>query len=313
MAAPQDTFSSMYRGLRLWAPDLPIFLAKQLIRDRYRRIAERRPWGALRSESEFILEDAKTDGTITATRGSAAIVGDGTAFAASDVGRQFYVGNRAPVYTIAAVADAGNLTLDRVFGDTDDGVGLSYKILDAYVTTPADFKYFLVVYDPRQNWRLRHFVTQDDIARMDPARTTSGTPWALIDRRHSTITATDGQATYEMWPYSTVERNYPYYYIRQASDLALDADIPEIPVRGDVIVRGALADLSRWPGSVERPNPMYDRSGTQAKMWEAEFQDQVAELERQDENTYMTWLQTNDWAMWPYAPMDSAFMQNHAF
>lgn len=302
----------MYRSLRLWAPDLPIFLAKQLIRDRYRRVCERRPWGALRTEAEFILDVAKTDGTVTLTRGSATVTGSGTNFLAGDVGRQFQAGNRAPVYTITGVASTTSMTLDRVFGNTDDGAGLSYRILDAYVTCPADFKYFMVVMDPVQNWRLRHFVTQDDIMRLDPARTTAGTPWALVDRRHSTLSATDGQAQYEMWPYSTSERNYPYYYVRQASDLSLDSDIPEIPVRGDVLVRGALADVCRYPGSVERPNPMYDPRGTMAKAWEAEFQDQVAELERQDENTYMTWLSNHDWALWPYAPLDAAYQQNHA-
>lgn len=308
-----DTFSQMYRSLRLWAPDLPIFLAKQLIRDRYRRVAERRIWSHLRAEAEFILDDAKTDGTLTVTRNSDAVVGVGTSFASSDVGRQLMVGNRAPVYTVSAVADPTNLTLDRVWGDSTEGSGLNYRILDAYVTCPADFKSFMVVYDPKQNWRLRHFVTQDDIAKLDPARTTAGTPWALVDRRFSTLTGTLGQATYEMWPYSVSKRNYPYYYEKNVADLSLDADTPEIPIRGDALVRGALADVTRWPGSTERPNPMYDPRGTMAKSWEAEFQDQVAELERQDENTYLTWWSTNEWSAWPYAPLDAAFLQNHAF
>ena len=313
MAAPQDTFASMYKALRMWAPDLPIFLAKQLIRDRYRRVAERRIWSALRAESEFILSDAKDAGTVTATRSSATITGSGTDFQSTDVGRQFQVGMRAPTYTITAVGSTTDLTIDRVYGDSLVGADLNYRILDAYVTCPTDFKSFIVVYDPKQNWRLRHFVTQDDIARLDPARTSAGTPWALVDRRFSTIASTLGQATYEMWPYTVSERNYPFYYEKQVADLSLDADIPEIPVRGDILVRGALADVCRWPGSVERPNPMYDPRGTQYQTWDKEFEVGIAELERQDENTYMTWLNNNDWAMWPYAPMDSKFIQNHGF
>lgn len=308
-----DTFSSMYRSLRLWVPDLPIFLAKQLIRDRYRRVAERRIWSALRAESEFILNDAKTAGTVTATRNSATVTGSGTSFAGSDVGRQFQVGNRAPTYTISAVASTTSMTIDRVYGDTTVGSGLSYRILDAYVTCPADFKHFIVIYDPKQNWRLRHFVTQDDIARLDPARTSAGTPWAVVDRRYSTLTATLGRATYEMWPYSTSERNYPFYYEKAVTDLTDDTDTPEIPIRGDLLVRGALADVCRWPGSIERPNPMFDPRGTASRTWEAEFEQGIAELERQDENTYLTWWGTSDWSSWPYAPMDSAFLQNHGF
>ena len=308
-----DTFSSMYRSLRLWVPDLPIFLAKQLVRDRCRRVAERRVWSALRAEAEFILNDAKTAGTVTATRNSAAITGSGTSFASSDVGRQFQVGNRAPIYTVASVTNTTSLTLDRVYGDTTVGAGLAYRILDAYVTCPADFKHFLVVYDPKQNWRLRHFVTQDDIARLDPARTSAGTPWALIDRRYSTITGTVGRATYEMWPYSTSARNYPFYYEKSIADLTEDSDTPEIPIRGDLLVRGALADVCRWPGSTERPNLMYDPKGGASRTWEAEFEQGVAELERQDENTYLTWWGTSDWSAWPYAPMDAAFLQKHGY
>lgn len=313
MAAPQDTFGSMYKALRLWAPDLPVFLAKQLIRDRYRRVAERRIWSALRAESEFILNDAKTDGTVTMTRDSATVTGSGTSFASTDVGRQFQTGNRAPTYTVIAVGGATDLTLDRPFGNETDGPGLNYRILDAYVTCPADFKSFIVVYDPKQNWRLRHNVTQEDIARLDPARTTAGTPWALVDRRFSTLATTLGQAQYELWPYTVSERNYNYYYQKQIADLTDDADIIEVPVRGDILVRGALADVCRWPGSVERPNPMYDPRGIAAASWEKEFEVGVAEMERQDENIYLTWIGTNMWSAWPYAPLDSNYLQNHGF
>lgn len=308
-----DTFSSMYRGLRLWAPDLPIFLAQQMIRDRYRRITERRIWSDLRGEAEFILNDAKIAGTVTMTRDSATVTGSGTAFAASDVGRQFQVGNKAPTYSVSAVASSTSLTLDRVYGGDTVGAGLTYRILDAYVTCPADFQSFIAVYDPKQNWRLRHFVTQDEIGRLDPARTSAGTPWALVDRRRSTLTATSGRAQYEMWPYSTSKRNYNYFYRQVSADLVNDSDTVIQAVRGDAVVIGARADLTMWPGSIERPNPMYDERGRAFQLWEAQFQDQVAELERQDENTYMTWLSNEEWSAWPYSPIDAAYMQSHAF
>jgi len=308
-----DTFSSMYRGLRLWAPDVPIFLAQQLIRDRYRRASEHHLWSDLRGEDEFILNVAKTGGTVTMTRDSAAVTGSGTNFQSTDVGRQFYIGNRAPLYSISAVASTTALTLDRVFGDETDGAGLSYSILDAYVTCPTDFGWFLVVYDPKQNWRLRHFVTQDDLARLDPARTTAGTPWALVDRRRSTLTATSGQAQYEMWPYSVSERNYPYYYRKKAADLTDDTDTVIQSIPGDVVTLGAKADLTMWPGSIERPNPMYDPSGRAYKLWEAQYQERLAEAAREDDSTYLMNWSTNEWSSWPYAPLDAGFLQNHAF
>lgn len=303
-----DRFDAMYKSLRLWSPKLPIFLAKQMIRDRYRDAAERRQWSSLRAEDEFILNVAKEGGTVSVTRSSATVTGTGTDFQSTDVGRQFMTGARAPVYTITARASTTSMTIDRVFGDTTN-TAASYRILDAYVTCPADFKHFIVVYDPRQNWRLRHYVTQDDISRLDPARTSAGTPWALIDRRFSTLTATLGRAEYELWPYTTNERNYPYFYEREVTDLVSDSDTPDIPIRGDVLVRGALADLVRWPGTRDNPNPMYDPKNTS---WQQEYEVKIAELERTDEDTYVTWLATNDWASWPLAPLDSKFLQQHA-
>lgn len=303
-----DRFDSMYRGLRNWSPNLPIFLAKQMIRDRYRDAAERRQWSSLRAEAEFILNAAKEGGTVAVTRSSATVTGTGTNFQSADVGRQFMVGSRAPVYSISAVANTTSMTIDRVYGDVTNATA-TYRILDAYVTCPADFRHFIVVYDPRQNWRLRHYVTQDDISRLDPARTSAGTPWALIDRRFSTLTATLGRATYELWPYTTNERNYPFYYEKEVTDLVDDDDTPDIPIRGDVLVRGALADLVRWPGTRDNPNPMYDPKNTS---WQQEYEVKIAELERTDEDLYMTWLTTNDWASWPLAPLDSKFLQQHA-
>ena len=212
-------------------------------------------------------------------RGSATVTGSGTAFAASDVGRQFQVSNKAPVYSISAYASATSITLDRVYGNETVGSGLAYRVLDAYVTCPADFKSFIVVYDPKQNWRLRHFMTQDDISRVDPARTSSGTPWALVDRRRSTLTATSGRAQYELWPYSTSKRNYNYFYQQSVADLTNDTDTVAESIHGDVVVLGARADLTMWPGTIERPNPMYDQTGRTYRVWEAQYEMQVAELE----------------------------------
>lgn len=305
-----DTFEAMYRSLRLWVPDLPIFLAQQFIRDRYRRAAERRMWSGLRGEAEFLLNAATTTGTVTLVRGDATVTGIGTSWTASEIGRQFMAGNRAPVYTVLSVnTGAQTLELDRVYGG-DSATSVMYRILDAYVTVPSNFQQFMVVYDPKMNWRLRHFMTQADIARLDPARTSSGTPWAVVDRKFNEVL---GLPQYEIWPYSHSARNYPYYYSKRVTDVVNDDDTPFYPLRGDILVKGALADCCRWPGTIERPNPMYGKAVELSRQFEAEYEDQLSEMERQDENTYMTWLADTSWSSWPYAPMDASFLQQHAW
>lgn len=300
-----DTFSTMYRELRLWVPELPIFLAKKFINQRYRRLADMRGWAGLRAEGEFLINAAYSTGTVTVTRNSTTVTGSGTAWAASDVGRQFQAGNRAPAYTITAVASGTSLTLDRVYGG-DTASGSAYRILDAYVTVPADFKRFIVVTDPAQNWRLRHWVTQEEINRWDPARTYTGSPWALADRRFNS----SGVPQYELWPYGTSAKNFPFYYTKQVADLAVDDDQPFYPLRGDELVKGALADLCRWPGVPSRPNPMFGKTDLY-RSFEAEFQDRLNDLEREDESLYMTWLSEAAWSEWSVSPVDAKFMQNH--
>lgn len=69
----------------------------------------------------------KTAGTITMTNGSSAIVGSGTSFAASDVGRFIKADSNGYWYKISSFTDSTNITLDRSF----DGVTVSggtYKL-----------------------------------------------------------------------------------------------------------------------------------------------------------------------------------------
>jgi hypothetical protein len=305
-----DTFGEMYRALRLWVPDLPIFLAQQFIRDRYRNVATSRPWSALKSNGELMVEAAKTAGTVTAVHGSNAIQGVDTAWTLSDSGRQFMTGGKAPIYNITAVDDVSQvLTLDRVYASIS-ATGLLYRVLDAYVTMPTDFARFEVVSDATNNWRIQHWLTLKDLNRIDPARMTYGTPWGLFDRAFSP----DGLSPqYELWPYAHSARVYPYYFFRKPSDLVEDTDRPVGGIGGEMIVKGALMDVCRWPGTIDRPNPLFAQHRSLYPTFRAEYEDLMINAEKQDEETYITWLAQAEWGNWPYAPMDAAFLQRHAW
>jgi hypothetical protein len=312
MAGPTpapNTFEEMARSLRLYVPQLPFPLAQQFIRDRYRRVLEIRNWAGSRGEGEFIVNQAKTNGTVTLTRGSITVQGVGTAFASpDDVRRQFKGGAGSSIYTITAV-DAGlqTLTLDRPYaGDTS--TLQSYFVFDGYVSPPTDFLQFLSVTDPRNAWRLQWWITQDELNMWDPQRVFFGTPYALVDRRFDSVT---GQPSYELWPFATSNRNYPFYYFKRPADLVQDGDKPIWPIRSDVVVYGALADLCLWPGTPEKPNPLFGPNGRLSlQMFEAKYQDGLIELERRDEDIMMTWL--NLQAGTPFSPLSAAFIQSHA-
>lgn len=301
---PSD-FIQMVRSLRLFVPQLSLSLAEQFIRDRYRRLLERRPWSALRGEGEFLFDAAKTDGRVTFVRGTPTITGVGTTFDADDVGRQFKAGSGSPVYTITAVDVGGQiLTLDANIGVVTTA-NASYQIFDGYVTPPDDFMYFLVATDPIQGYNIRHWVTQDDLNAWDPMRTFFGQPYVLADRM-----MISNQPQYEAWPYATTERVIHFYYIKRGADLVDDTDIPIWPIRSDVIVTGALADVCRWPGTAQQPNPMFARLDIQ-RTYEAEYEDKLVDLERADESIFMTWLSSNSWLSQPFAPFSTNYLQTH--
>lgn len=141
---------------------------------------------------------------------------------------------------------------------------------------------------------------------MDPQRTFTGQPYILADRMYSS-----GTPQYEAWPYNTTARTLYYTYSSRPADLINDTDVPIWPLRSDVIVAGALADVARWPGTTDKPNPYFARPDYW-KSYEATFEDLMVELERRDEEVYMTMLQQYPYNQGRLAPMSASFIQSHA-
>jgi hypothetical protein len=148
---------------------------------------------------------------------------------------------------------------------------------------------------------------------MDPQRNFFGQPYLLADRLFNVATAgsADPQPQYEVWPFTTTARTLYFTYIRRGADLINDNDIPIWPVRSDAIVAGALADVARWPGVMNNPNPYFTRPDFW-KAYELEYEDKMLEIERRDEDVYVSMLQ-----QWPFtdythvAPVSANWLQSH--
>lgn len=288
-------------------PQLPIPLAQQFIRDRYRRILDYKSWSGSRGEGQFILNAQKTAGSVTVVRNTTTVTGSGTSFASTDVGRQFKVGAGSPVYSIVAVDPIGQtLTSDMPIG-VESGSGLAYFIFDGYVTPPNDYLSFLVVTNPLQAWKLRTWITQDELTSWDPQRTFFGQPYAIVDRLY----APSGVPQFEAWPYTQSDTTLYFVYYKRCPDLIQDTDTPIWPIRSDVIVAGALADVCRWPGTSDAPNP-YFASPRYWQSYESTFDSMMVDLERRDEEINMTWLNNRPWAQFPFAPLAASWIQSHA-
>lgn len=294
-----DTFEGAWRKVLTYVPNCPPLLAQDWVRTAYRQVAVRRSWGFLRAESALTTQAARSI-AVGVTFGDATVT-SAALFVAGDVGRQFRVGTY-PVYTIQTFTSTSSVELDQPFGGTTNAAATG-QILDAYTTLPADFGRFYLVADPYNQRRMVHWLTAEQLHRLDPTRTSSDSgPRALATRRLSTVPATVGQVQYEYWPYPTAARSYPYYYFRRPDDLTDDsAFLGVLATRSDILIHGALREAARWPGTADHPNPYFNLATY--RTYQQEFEDEVQKLTLKDDDQYLDNLVTVDYGRWPMADL----------
>jgi hypothetical protein len=226
------------------------------------------------------------------------------------IGRQFNTNGMAPFYTITAVGGTGTLTLDRVWGGAD-ATDQSYVIQLIYPVLPTDFLSFETIVDITNRWRLWHVLPQSWIDTVDAARTYLGSPsWVFAYASPSPVTSTLNQVRYEVWPRGTVEKTYPYTYVRRLPLLDAPTDRPMFPIRGDLIMEGAMAELTLLRQIGKDQNPWFDPSAH--RIHEARFLQRLEQVKNDDEGINQTRVfYDDDRRGWPMAPIDSKFVQTH--
>lgn len=300
----QGTFREMAREVLANNPKVPYQLARRWVRDRYRSLCENYLWSFKLGQGQFGTSDVYATGTVTMTSGSTAVTGSGTTWTSAMTGRQFKVGQFVFNFTYVSATTG---TLDRAWLRPTTSAR-PYQIVTAYITpSDTDFHSFISIIDPANGWRLYQGFTSIELDQFDVQRTSSSTPRIVASRVYSSANVPQ----FEIWPHPTTQSGYPYLYEKRIADLTLDADTPPAIIRSDVIVKGALCELCRWPGTAEERNPFFDPTMVQYRLREAEYQSELNRLLTTDQNIYMTDLiyYTN----MPYAPMDAKFLQNHAF
>jgi hypothetical protein len=89
---------------------------------------------------------------------------------------------------------------------------------------------------------------------------------------------------FELWPYQLSDRCYPYLYDKRFPD----TDDPNwaLPrfLDGDLLIKGALADISRWAGLSDQKNPVF--SLDTSKQYEAQYEAKMIQLQREDDEVY---------------------------
>ena len=278
------TFGDAWRRVRLHVPDAPFGLCREWTQHAYEDLVGRRPWQFGKILGQMAIPASRSV-TVTFAVGSQNVTSV-AGFLSTDLGLQIRV-DTLPVYTLATYTSTSAMTLDQAWSGTAGAQ--TATILGLYQTLPADFGAFLQVTDPTLQRPIPWWFTQEELDRVDPARTsTADTARLLVSKDLSPITSTRGQVRYEWWPAPTTAASIPYQYRQQAPILA-DTD----PLLGVLDMRtlttGALAYCAAWPGTATSKNP-YFNIALHAKLLE-EFDRDCARLElRDDDQSQQTWV-----------------------
>jgi hypothetical protein len=303
------TFEQMWKAVQLHAPDCPQPLCGMYVNKAYRRAATYDRWSGLRIEKEVRIPLIYNAGTVTVTQGSTTVAGAaGATFTSAMINRQFMAQAQAPIYTITAVPTSSTLTLDRTY-ERESAANLPYEINQIYVEAPSDFGAWDVIRDIDNNWKLHTNFQQKQIDIWDAKRLQVGTPWVVAEAPNRVTTAGAVVPRFEFWPRPQGPKTYAYRYIVAPIAMAAPTDRMPTVLRGDVILKGALAELCLWPGTATLKNPYYNIS--QHSLLEREFQDELKELWKQDQERGQTAILYEDWEGVPYAPIDARYLQTH--
>jgi len=181
-----DTYTSLWRHLRMYSGAVPITLAQRWITFRFRELYNKRLWSFRVAENQILTQLPYVAGKVAVTNKSPFVVGTGTTWTSTQIGRQFRIGTTAPIYTVVALDQANQiLTIDQQFGGAT-GTGLGYQLFDGYVVPPADFQNWLVVRDVAFNRQLWTNISQDWLNMVDSYRAFSGNAYAVCDYRYTT-------------------------------------------------------------------------------------------------------------------------------
>lgn len=297
----QMNLRQMLGMLLQWNPDLPSPTARVFLQNAYRRVIDARNWYGLMVRGQVTVPQVYTTGTIALTYGQATVVGSGTSWDNTFVGRQIRAGFSTGWYNILSVQDSTHLTLDLPWGNNTTSSS-GYQICQTWVTLGNNLKMIVEMLNQRQGWRLYTNWPQSVLNQYDTWRTTTGWTFAAVAKEPTS----DGRPQYELYPSPTFQQAFPYLAYRQPPDLKSDGDFPLAFIRSDIIVTGALPDALLFRG---KNSKYYDPTVAEQKA--REFASEIEKLKLVDDNQYPKDFMY-DVSRFPFSRMGAQWMQSHA-
>lgn len=256
------TYAQIWNEVLLYAPNIPVPLAQNFVKDAYISVLNSHEWSEQMHETEIVVATEYATGNASATNGSTTVtINTGTVDTGWANTRQFAMFSNqgyAPFYDIVSVNTTANtLTLDRNYAGTTVTTG-TYLVAQYFIEMPSgeSFAGILDVRDATRNWRLRRQYHQASyLDRIDARRNYAGTPILYVPAQPR-IASGVSNARYEFWPRTPSGTKLVVRYLTK-TELVNSTDYPLDAVPSRVLVYGALARAAIWPGTTERPNPFF--------------------------------------------------------
>jgi hypothetical protein len=257
-------------------PDTAGGQAQVLINDAVRKIYDRRNWFGLMIQGQVTSPQVYNTGLATVTNGSTAVNGTGTTWTSSMIGLQFRVGYNTPIYTITAVNSPTSITLNLPWGWNSGTYG--YFIAQYYYNLGGNIKYVYEMKNLLLGYRMWTNLNQRTLDSTDPWRSQQFSPYGIAPMPPDQ----SGNYIVEMYPVPIINQAFPYLAFIQPPNLVNDNDPLPAFIRGDIVVKDAIAEALVWRGP--KKNPYYDAQ--QAARLKAEFESELESMARADENLY---------------------------
>ena len=227
-----------------------------------------------------------------------------TILRSSLAGRQIRTGMFSPFFTITGVPTSTSILIDLPWSAASV-TNQSYSISLVYASLGQDVKMPLTMVNTQRNYQFSFNIPKAFLDWSDPQRTVTETSFILSF--HTPDPA--GSPLFEIYPRSTSQQGFPYYYLRQWEPLQQEFDILPNGLRSDVICKYVRAEAYRWPKHRRLEEGIYyDPKMADSLLRECETDVQNMMLE--DDSTSMMSLMW-DYKKWPYAGFGADFWQNH--
>lgn len=281
-----------------WQPDAPVTEIRKWINDTYRSIIDQRWWNGLKIRGQLTVPNIYSVGTIQLTLGSQAVVGVGTAWDGTFVGKQLRAGFQTGFYNISVVTDATHLTLDLPWGAASVA-STGYQVMQPWVSLGYNIKSIKEMVNQRQGWRMWTNVPQKMLNGTDTWRTTTGWSWAVSPKEPTSA----GEPQFEIYPAPTFQQTFPYQAYVQPPDMVNDVDFPYPFIPNDVLILPAISNALVFRGP--KQNMYYDPTvaGQKLKEFSARMEGVIMADDALDPKDLITDV--------PLAPMGAQFFQSH--